>query len=304
MEETLTDTKKMAKESKKKPQNGEPKVDTKKKFTDGGGLRFNEGKLRYDLVHPKAHEDMVKVLTMGAKKYYDRNWERGMDWSKVIESLKRHVAAFEKGEDYDPESGLLHMAHAACNVHFLNAYYYLFPQGDNRPKRFLNQPNIGLDIDQVICDFTGAWCEKYGIENHPESWTFDPYVKERFKEMEKNGELEDFYLSLKPMVKVADIPFEPHCYITARPVSTEITLKWLSMHNFPTKPVYTVPIRSSKVKVAEEAGVEFFIDDSYENFLEMNRSGITTYLFTTPQNKRFDVGHLRINSLKDIPLLQ
>ena len=60
------------------------------------GLRFNEGKLRYDLVNPQAHEGMVDILTFGATKYASRNWERGMAWSKVISSLKRHLAAIEK----------------------------------------------------------------------------------------------------------------------------------------------------------------------------------------------------------------
>ena len=120
----------------------------------GEGLRFNKGKLRYDLVEPRAHRDMVQVLTDGAIKYDARNWERGLSWTSVLSSLKRHIAAIESGEDYDPESGRLHIAHAACNVHFLNAFYYSFPQGDDRPKKYLNMPAIGLDIDGVIANFT------------------------------------------------------------------------------------------------------------------------------------------------------
>jgi hypothetical protein len=67
----------------------------------GTGLRFNQNKLRYDLVEPRAHRDMVKVLTYGAKKYFDRNWENGLSWTSVIASAKRHLAAIELGEDYD-----------------------------------------------------------------------------------------------------------------------------------------------------------------------------------------------------------
>ena len=43
----------------------------------GEGLRFNKGKDRYDLVEPWSHEQMVKVLTLGAKKYEERNWQKG-----------------------------------------------------------------------------------------------------------------------------------------------------------------------------------------------------------------------------------
>ena len=84
----------------------------------GEGMRFNEGKLRYDLVEPRAFRDFVEVLTDGANKYHDRNWENGFSWTSVIASLKRHIAAVEQGEDYDQESGRLHIAHAACNIHF------------------------------------------------------------------------------------------------------------------------------------------------------------------------------------------
>ena len=66
---------------------------------DGGGLRHNTGKLRYDLVPAYAQEQYVRVLTRGAQKYAERNWERGMKWSTCLASLKRHIAAYERGED-------------------------------------------------------------------------------------------------------------------------------------------------------------------------------------------------------------
>ena len=37
----------------------------------------------------------------GAKKYADRNWEKGLPWQQMIDSLKRHVEDFERGRDYD-----------------------------------------------------------------------------------------------------------------------------------------------------------------------------------------------------------
>ena len=96
--------------------------------------RYNEGKLRFDLIHPYANEQMVRVLTKGAEKYAPRNWEKGMLWSDVIASLKRHLHAIESGEDVDEETGELHIAHLACNAHFLTAYYKIYPQGDDRRK--------------------------------------------------------------------------------------------------------------------------------------------------------------------------
>ncbi|MFW6225374.1 MAG: dATP/dGTP diphosphohydrolase domain-containing protein [bacterium] len=271
----------------------------------GGGLRYNQDKLRYDLVHPKAHEDMVAVLTDGAKKYFERNWELGMPWTTIIASLKRHLAAIERGEDYDSESGRLHVAHAACNIHFLNAYYYIYPQGDNRPKNFLNKLKIGLDIDGVIADFAKAWHQKFpDISETPNSWYFDFNIKERFENMKINGELDDFYLNIPSLYNPKEIPFDPHCYITSRPVNKEITEKWLQINGYPIRPVYSLDICTSKVIAAKDAGVEIFIDDSYENFVELNNENIFTYLYNAPWNEKFNVGHMRINSLKNIPLLQ
>lgn len=271
----------------------------------GGGLRFNQGKLRYDLVEPRAHRDMVEVLTDGANKYFDRNWERGLSWTSVLASLKRHIAAIESGEDRDPESKRLHIAHAACNVHFLNSFYYTFPQGDDRPKRFLSQPAIGLDIDGVIANFTKAWNVLYPeIEIYPTNYFFDRNIMKRFDNMKKAGTLDNFYLNLEPLIKPEDLPFEPKCYVTARPVDTKITEQWLDMLGFPKKKVLTIPTGTSKVKIIKDAGIEIFIDDFYDNFVELNKAGIFTYLYSAPWNQKYNVGHMRLNSLKDLPLLQ
>lgn len=52
----------------------------------------------------------------------DRNWERGQQWSVPYASCMRHLQSWFAGENTDPESGLPHLAHAACNLLFLLAY--------------------------------------------------------------------------------------------------------------------------------------------------------------------------------------
>lgn len=270
----------------------------------GTGLRFNKGKLRCDLVEPRAFEDFVQVLTDGADKYFDRNWENGLSWTSVIASLKRHIGAIERGEDYDSDSGRLHVAHAACNIHFLNAFYYTFPQGDDRPKRFLKQPKIGLDIDGVLADFSLAWSIKYPeISATPHSWYFDRKVSDRFDSMLKNNTLDDFYLNIPTLINVSELPFDPRCYITSRPVRTVISEHWLDKHGFPAKPVITVDVGRSKVDAAKEMGIEIFIDDSFDNFVDLNNNGIFTYLYTAPWNIKYNVGHMRLDSLDKLPIL-
>lgn len=263
------------------------------------GKRYNEGKLRFDLVHPFAHEQMVRVLTSGAEKYDDRNWEKGMSWSSVIASLKRHLHAIEQGEDYDVESGELHSAHIACNAHFLTAYYKIYPKGDDRAHTYLNRPKIGLDIDEVLCNWVGPWCEKFRHET-PTSWNFAYDNKESFESLVNNDYLEEFYLGLPRKIEPSELPFEPHCYITSRSIDVEVTKQWLINNGFPAVPVYSVGFGISKIEVAKEVGIDIFVDDRYENFVELNNAGICTYLMDAPHNQRYDVGHKRLMKLSDL----
>ena len=264
---------------------------------DGGGLRHNTGKIRYDLLHPAAMKGVAQVMTKGAEKYAPRNWERGMSWTTVLASMKRHLAAFEAGEDYDPESGLLHMDHVQANAHFLSAYYSIFPQGDDRLKPYLNRPKIGLDIDEVIADWVGAYSKKFNLRERPVFWNFSKEIGEHFKELKDD---KDFWMNINPKIDPDSLPFEPHCYITSRPIPTEWTEEWLQAKGFPACPVYTVGVNMSKVEAAKESGLEIFVDDRYENFVELNNAGICTFLMNAPHNERYEVGYRRIFDLNQL----
>jgi len=262
------------------------------------GLRHNKGKIRYDLMEPFAIEELAKVFTKGAEKYAPNNWLKGLPWMEVVASLERHVAEFKRGEDFDEETGLYHMAHAAWNALALVSYYKHRPEFDNRYKKAIKK--IGLDIDEVICDFTAGWGELHGITQRPEHWNYHREMGIHFKKMREDNALNDFYLTLKPRIDPKEIPFEPHCYVTSRPVPTEVTEKWLDMHGFPTSKVITVPVDGSKVQAMKDAGVEVFVDDKYENYEELNRNGILCYLWDSPHNQRYNVGYKRIKSLKEL----
>ena len=47
-------------------------------FTEG--QKFDTDKLRYELLPPELLEETARVLTFGAVKYADRNWELGMNY--------------------------------------------------------------------------------------------------------------------------------------------------------------------------------------------------------------------------------
>lgn len=84
------------------------------------GDRYNDGKRQWSLVDFDALEDMVKVLEYGAIKYAPNNWKRGLDTRQICESMMRHIVAYLRGENNDPESGLPHTGHIMCNAMFLS----------------------------------------------------------------------------------------------------------------------------------------------------------------------------------------
>lgn len=272
-------------------------LNTQDKPTLGTGVKFDENKLRYDLIPVRPMEQIAKVFTMGARKYKPRNWENGMEWRKPSAALERHYQAFKRGEDYDPESGLLHLAHVAVNAMFLMEYYNTFPQGDDRVLPYKKHPRIGLDIDEVLADFIGHYATRYELPI-AESWNFDPLIKKRMVELADDKE---FWLSVPVKTAMKDIPFEPVCYITSRKCPLEWTKEWLHKNGFANVPVYS-STGESKVPLAKENRLDWFIDDRYSNFVDLNENGICCFLFDAPHNKRYNVGYKRIFSLKDLPL--
>jgi uncharacterized HAD superfamily protein len=254
-------------------------------------------KLRYDLTPPYAIEQLAEVMTYGSEKHGDRTWENGRKWSDVLACAERHINAIKRGEDFDKETGLLHSSMAMTQLAFLTEYYKIYPQGDDRRHRFLKPPKIGLDIDEVLADWLGAWSERFGIVDPILFWNFDAKIKEKFNEMKDD---KDFWVNIRPKINPKDLPFEPTCYITSRSIPQEWTEEWIDKHNFPRVPVYSIGFNQSKVEVAKKAGIDWFVDDRYENFVELNNAGICTFLMDCEHNRRYDVGFKRIKSLKEL----
>ena len=120
----------------------ETSTETKKRFTEmfsdvlpvkpQEATKFDDNKLDWTLVPYDALEEVVRVLSFGAVKYNEKgrgpstwNWSKGTGLGKwrTLAAILRHLTAYLKGEVYDPETKLNHMAHVCCGALFLLSYH-------------------------------------------------------------------------------------------------------------------------------------------------------------------------------------
>lgn len=113
----------------------------KEMMTAGQAARGNAGKPRWSLLALEVFEPVVRVLMFGAKKYAAWNFtnDKGLSWTETGECMQRHLNAWLRGEDNDPESGESHLGHIGCNLMFL-LYYRMYAhkgygERDDRNKR-------------------------------------------------------------------------------------------------------------------------------------------------------------------------
>lgn len=111
------------------------------------GVKHDAEKDRIELFPPEALFAISRVLTFGAKKYADRNWEKGMAWSRCFGACMRHLWAWWAGRaptsksflfgDLDEETQMSHLWHAGCCIVFLITYE---ERGIGTDDRSHNQP--------------------------------------------------------------------------------------------------------------------------------------------------------------------
>jgi len=110
-------------------------------------------KLRYDLIPPMPLGAVAFVYTMGAHKYTDHNWRKGMAWSRVIGAMMRHLETFRKGISIDPTDGQHVLASVAWCALTLMEYERTHPELDDRALD-------GRDIEAVEAIRAGAFALK------------------------------------------------------------------------------------------------------------------------------------------------
>lgn len=115
------------------------------------GSKYDENKLRFDLIMPEFEEAMAKVLTHGAQKYGENDWRSVRNpVERYTAALQRHLNEYRKGYMYDPDSGCEHLAQIAVNAMFLH-WFYNFSYRTNNADKVLS----GID-NRVLAAATGT----------------------------------------------------------------------------------------------------------------------------------------------------
>ena len=80
-------------------------------------LKYDNEKLRWDLLPLEDIEDVVKVYTEGAKKYVPNSWQNLTDgYNRYKAAMFRHLLEYEKGNIIDEETGCKHLAQVVWNA--------------------------------------------------------------------------------------------------------------------------------------------------------------------------------------------
>lgn len=96
-------------------------------ITFEGGAKRCDIKPRYDLIEREFLEGIAKVLSTGAEKYGEFNWQNGQErFAKdCINHVIEHVYRWAHGDRSEA-----HLMHAACGLMFLNHF------NENHPEWF------------------------------------------------------------------------------------------------------------------------------------------------------------------------
>lgn len=149
----------------------------------------------------------------------------------------------------------------------------------------MNKLNVGLDVDEVLALWSTPFFERFTPKNDADITRICNKILARDR---------NFWLNL-PVIRYPE-GFEPKLYCTKRSCLKSYTKDWLNKHGFPHKPVYQVLCQTDNKARYIKGRIDVFVDDSINNVIQMNMSGVPTLLMDTPYNQSFGP-ILRIYSL-------
>ena len=88
----------------------------REQFSTGAVRDIRAGKGRFDLITPIGERRLAAVYERGAIKYAPRNWEKGMEIGRCLDSAKRHINQYIENECRGRKQDEDHLAQAAWNL--------------------------------------------------------------------------------------------------------------------------------------------------------------------------------------------
>ena len=90
------------------------------KPSEATGVKYDSGKLQWTLLPFRAINEVLEVLSFGAKKYAADNWKIVPEArTRYVDAAFRHLTDWHLKEKLDGETGKSHLAHAICCLLFL-----------------------------------------------------------------------------------------------------------------------------------------------------------------------------------------
>ena len=115
------------------------------------GEKKDQGKAPLHMIPEEAIIGMAEAFAYGAIKYDRFNYRKGLEFSRLTDSLRRHTLAFLNGEDIDPESGLHHTKLMLANAAMIEFMRIHRPEMDDRYK---SESEQGKEIKNIIVPST------------------------------------------------------------------------------------------------------------------------------------------------------
>lgn len=167
-------------------------------------MKFDFGKLRYCLEPTYSRECLVRVFTVGAFKYEDWNWLKGMSWTRIIEAMERHLAEFKKGIPLDPETALRQLGQIAWGCYVLLEYERLGIGTDDR-----KMPTRAADVRMAMNEMIGYRDKAQAFIDGPHKTNDEAEEREIAKAKEKVGRLNGGIGELSELLERLDLGAKP-----------------------------------------------------------------------------------------------
>ena len=111
----------------------EPSIDIDTAYADKVGgyseaSKNDSNKPQLSLIPRAALNELARGFAYGANKYGRYNFEKGHQYSRLVDAALRHLSAIAAGEFIDSESGNTHLSHALCSLAMLAHSWEYYPE--------------------------------------------------------------------------------------------------------------------------------------------------------------------------------